>query len=464
MPPGRRTLLLADDSPTIRKVISLTFADEGLEVVAVADGQEALRVLERDAPDIVLADTVMPGLDGYGLCERIKGDARFRHIPVMLLVGTFEPFNEAEARRVGADTVLTKPFQSIRDLVSKVGSLLGGGEHKPEDEASSSSAHAGEPGRAASMTADEVLVREADVPVSHRTLEATTTPDEVSTEGEHASGFREEAAPFADIEMDDEMIEARPAEAFGQNAARAEAAEVRSESFGEDETPGFLKMRADLLGEGRARAVAASAAPHEAEESFPSRPGFSARVAEAAAADEALLDLGDLDPPAPVTEADDFILDLADDAPPASAPARAGVAESSFFDEPDFDDAPHADAPSAFAEASHGGEPAREEVPRAFSTAPSGAGWEMSPATAEAFAPDEPQTVDTSAAIVSDAPAVSEEPRADDWMSLSQASSAHEFIEPQVVPADIPVPSEVPVEFTDGSVEGDVAKSPDTAD
>ena len=124
MPPGSRKLLLADDSPTIQKVISLTFADEGLDVVAVGDGREALRMLEEGAaPDIVLADAVMPGLNGYALCERIKGDARFRHIPVMLLVGTFEPFNEAEARRVGADTYLTKPFQSIRDLVSKVGSL-----------------------------------------------------------------------------------------------------------------------------------------------------------------------------------------------------------------------------------------------------------------------------------------------------------------------------------------------------
>src|SRR5688500_2700604 len=77
----------------------------------------------------------MPGPDGYELCERIKRDARLGHVPVVLLVGTFEPFNEAEARRVGADTVLTKPFQSIRNLVGKVGSLLGGGEAKPDEPA-----------------------------------------------------------------------------------------------------------------------------------------------------------------------------------------------------------------------------------------------------------------------------------------------------------------------------------------
>ena len=127
MSSGRRKLLLADDSPTIQKVISLTFGDEGFEVVAVADGAEAVRALEDERPpDVLLADVCMPGPDGYELCERVKRDARLRGVPVVLLVGTFEPFNEAEARRVGADTVLTKPFQSIRDLVSKVGSLLGG--------------------------------------------------------------------------------------------------------------------------------------------------------------------------------------------------------------------------------------------------------------------------------------------------------------------------------------------------
>src|ERR1043165_3336284 len=138
---GRRKLLLADDSPTVQKVISLFLEEEGVEVVAVGDGREALRLLEEERPpDILIADVWMPGPDGYELCERVKSDERLRHIPVILLVSKFEPFNEAEARRVGADTVLTKPFQSIRDLVSKVGSLLGGEpkheqEHSPHEDA-----------------------------------------------------------------------------------------------------------------------------------------------------------------------------------------------------------------------------------------------------------------------------------------------------------------------------------------
>src|SRR5438128_2347863 len=99
-----------------------------MQVTTVSDGQRAMEQLEQVAPDVVLADVFMPGVGGYELCEFIKQNERFRKIPVMLLVGSFEPFDEAEARRAGADDVVTKPFQSIRELISRVGSLLGGGE------------------------------------------------------------------------------------------------------------------------------------------------------------------------------------------------------------------------------------------------------------------------------------------------------------------------------------------------
>lgn len=118
-------LLLADDSVAIQKVIDLTFTDEGMQVTTVGDGQKALERLAEVAPDIVLADCFMPGIDGYELCRIIRSTERFKQIPVILLTGSFEPFNEAEARRAGANDVVTKPFQSIRQLISKVGSLLG---------------------------------------------------------------------------------------------------------------------------------------------------------------------------------------------------------------------------------------------------------------------------------------------------------------------------------------------------
>lgn len=119
-------LLLADDSITIQKVVNLTFADEGIDVISVGDGDSAMDKLREDAPDLVLADVNMPGLNGYEICKKIK--TANQNTPVILLVGSFEPFDEDEAKRVGADGYLTKPFQSISQLVSKVNELLNRGQ------------------------------------------------------------------------------------------------------------------------------------------------------------------------------------------------------------------------------------------------------------------------------------------------------------------------------------------------
>lgn len=121
-----RKLLLADDSATIQKVIDLTFADEGVRVLAVSNGRDAIDQLLDFAPDIVLADVFMPSPNGYEVCEYVKTNEKLKHIPVMLLVGSFEPFDEVEARRVGADDILTKPFSSIRRLIDRVGALVSG--------------------------------------------------------------------------------------------------------------------------------------------------------------------------------------------------------------------------------------------------------------------------------------------------------------------------------------------------
>ncbi len=122
-----RKLLLADDSAAIQKVIDLTFSDEGMTVTTVDNGRAALQELEQfPPPDVVLADSSMPEIGGFELCQIIKQSERFAAIPVILLISSFEPFDEAQARAAGADDIVTKPFQSIRDLVSRVGSLLGG--------------------------------------------------------------------------------------------------------------------------------------------------------------------------------------------------------------------------------------------------------------------------------------------------------------------------------------------------
>ena len=120
----RPKLLLADDSLTIQRVVNLTFADEGIDVITVGDGDAALREIANSHPDIVLADVHMPGPSGYEICSLLRGIEETARIPVILLVGSFEQFDPEEAERAGADAFVTKPFQSIRQLVDQVRELL----------------------------------------------------------------------------------------------------------------------------------------------------------------------------------------------------------------------------------------------------------------------------------------------------------------------------------------------------
>ena len=128
----RPKLLLADDSLTIQRVINLTFADEGIDVIVVGDGDAALQAIADSKPDIVLADVHMPGPSGYEICSLLRGMDETANTPVILLVGSFEQFDPEEAERVGADAFVTKPFQSIRQLVEQVKELLDRAE-QPEE-------------------------------------------------------------------------------------------------------------------------------------------------------------------------------------------------------------------------------------------------------------------------------------------------------------------------------------------
>lgn len=120
MPP---TILLADDSLTIQRVIELTFADEGIQVVSVGDGDEAVVELDRTTPDVVLADATMPGRSGYDVAEHIRKTPRLAHIPVLLLTGAVGPVDSGRAAAVGCDGVLAKPFDP-QVLIERVKELL----------------------------------------------------------------------------------------------------------------------------------------------------------------------------------------------------------------------------------------------------------------------------------------------------------------------------------------------------
>jgi DNA-binding response OmpR family regulator len=118
-----KRILLADDSITIQKVISITFASEDYDLTVVGDGEAAIQKARELKPDLVMADVAMPGKTGYEVCSFVKNDPGLKGTPVLLLAGTFEPLNKDEAIKAGADDSIVKPFES-QELLDKVRELL----------------------------------------------------------------------------------------------------------------------------------------------------------------------------------------------------------------------------------------------------------------------------------------------------------------------------------------------------
>ena len=118
-----KKLLLADDSVTIQKVVGISFANEDIELVTVDNGDDAVARAREECPDVVLADVVMPGMNGYEVCEALKNDPALAHVPVLLLTGTFEAFDSERADRCGAAGHIAKPFEA-QTLVDRVRELM----------------------------------------------------------------------------------------------------------------------------------------------------------------------------------------------------------------------------------------------------------------------------------------------------------------------------------------------------
>jgi len=116
-------LLLADDSITMQKLVELILAEEGFEIMSTSNGEEALAGIPSFQPDIVLADVEMPKINGYQLCDKIKQNTSTSRLPVILLAGAFEQFDEELAKKVGADDFIIKPFES-QELIGKVHAAL----------------------------------------------------------------------------------------------------------------------------------------------------------------------------------------------------------------------------------------------------------------------------------------------------------------------------------------------------
>ncbi len=127
----RETIYVVEDETDIQDVLRYNLTREGYRVRAFRDGEEGLAMVRQDAPDLVLLDLMLPGLDGIEVCRRLKHDPITRAIPVIMLTAKGEESDVVLGLGVGADDYLTKPF-SPKELLARVRAVLRRGPLKEE--------------------------------------------------------------------------------------------------------------------------------------------------------------------------------------------------------------------------------------------------------------------------------------------------------------------------------------------
>jgi DNA-binding response OmpR family regulator len=116
-------ILIVDDEPNIVLALELLMKREGYEIRTVGDGERAVEAVETFRPDLILLDVMMPRMDGYEVCQRIRADATLKDISIVMLTAKGREVEKEKGLALGADLYITKPF-STREVVRKVKELL----------------------------------------------------------------------------------------------------------------------------------------------------------------------------------------------------------------------------------------------------------------------------------------------------------------------------------------------------
>jgi CheY-like chemotaxis protein len=293
-------ILVADDNSNIQKMVTLALAEHGMEVIAVGNGEVAVRRLPDVKPDLILADVFMPVRNGYEVCEFVKNDPLFAHIPVILLVGAFDPLDEKEAHRVAADGILKKPFVPPDPLIAMVVGTL------ERCKNASIAAHQAE--AAATAAAAPPPVKQVDIPLPPPPTVLFAEPDSADSEATHEMG-----------------------------PGRAESMESQDQQMGLDTTPNWRRRAMDLqVPDGVSSAAfeasvsesdLSSAAAEEAAVASPGLPGASPDEAAATEFPAPFLERASIHPVEPLH-------DLGSHAPQLESPQMAAAAPANWPEPP----------------------------------------------------------------------------------------------------------------------------------
>lgn len=177
-------ILVVDDSLSVRKVVEKALEARGLEVLAAASGAQAIQMLERDHPDVVICDVILPDRDGFQICEYVRSHAAIGTTPVLLISGIDNGTVQARAAEVRSDDVMFKPF-GVDDLVRRIDRLLStrangsasrGSGSTPPERAGQATETAPVPASPAPATVPRVLVAASPAPVAASPVPAAAAP------------------------------------------------------------------------------------------------------------------------------------------------------------------------------------------------------------------------------------------------------------------------------------------------
>lgn len=119
----QKRILIADDEEDVVTTLQFTLEKEGYQCLTAYDGKEALDKAKTENPDLIVLDIMMPKMNGYEVSRLLKFDARFKHIPIVMLTARTQAKDKEIGRDTGADVYITKPFE-MDDLVSTVHNIL----------------------------------------------------------------------------------------------------------------------------------------------------------------------------------------------------------------------------------------------------------------------------------------------------------------------------------------------------
>ena len=120
---AKKKILLIDDSKTTLKAEKTLLAQQPYELITARDGEEGMAKAMAESPDLILLDIVMPKMDGFEVCERLKASEKTRAIPIIMVTTRSEPQNVAKGFEVGCNDYITKPIDNL-ELITKIENLL----------------------------------------------------------------------------------------------------------------------------------------------------------------------------------------------------------------------------------------------------------------------------------------------------------------------------------------------------